>query len=627
MARLLAILVFAMALALPFGTCAQEKTDRRVAEAIHNLSDKDAGVRADAARELNHLAGIANSPDERQAIPALIVSLKDSDHDVRSNAAMALGSIGSDGKTVIPALVLAVRDKDYAVREEAVDSLGRIGKDAQLAVPALVAALTDKDDSVRYAATSAWIGFGREARVSLSDLTNLLKSDDSRVRLCAAEVLAAIGPDARDAVPLLTAELKDKHEAAALEAAGALASIGVNQSEALPVAVRLLHAEDSDMRCRAAGVLGELGAASQSAVPVLTKALNDHDRDVRVVAAIALDKIADALKQSRATEAVEALTNAKAAMEQSPDQSVRNHADNVSAAAIALETIQQHSLKEQVLRRIRKWPVATAIVGVYLGLTFICLGLFWLWPISVLRINDGLRALPRVRLPGWLGGIEVSIPNLVLIGLFHYRDRVLDAWVGRNIDQARTGFELMNTVMNSSDKSEIPVFLDGRRVHALSAQDLRGAFAKTTTCVLIWGDDTASKTRLACQIGRWGMEADPTKRLRNNLMLPVLIEENVIYDSGDHLEPLNRTIRDKLRFDGPAPSVELVAHLLEGQRVLVIIHGLSELNHETQSIIRPDRSDFPAHASVITSRVEERFGGMLRTTITPAEASNLAPGD
>ena len=84
------------------------------------------------------------------AVPDLIQALQDQDHQVRMNAASALGSIGSE--VVVPALIqLLLEDQDcgaygllvqdHQVRMNAASTLGSIG--SEVAVPALIKLLQD----------------------------------------------------------------------------------------------------------------------------------------------------------------------------------------------------------------------------------------------------------------------------------------------------------------------------------------------------------------------------------------------------------------------------------------------------------------------------------------------------
>jgi HEAT repeat protein len=56
--------------------------------------------------------------------------LKNSDANVRSNAAFALGRIGAEAKTALPQLVPLLKDSDADVRSNAAEALGRIGAEA-----------------------------------------------------------------------------------------------------------------------------------------------------------------------------------------------------------------------------------------------------------------------------------------------------------------------------------------------------------------------------------------------------------------------------------------------------------------------------------------------------------------
>ncbi|MBD2472408.1 HEAT repeat domain-containing protein [Nostoc sp. FACHB-145] len=78
----------------------------------------------------------------KDAVPALIIALKDEDTDVRSSAANALGNIGKDAKSAVPTLITLLKDKDDNVRSKAVNALGNIGIDA---VSALIIALKDEN--------------------------------------------------------------------------------------------------------------------------------------------------------------------------------------------------------------------------------------------------------------------------------------------------------------------------------------------------------------------------------------------------------------------------------------------------------------------------------------------------
>jgi len=78
----------------------------------------------------------------------LMQALKDKseDKEVRSSAAFALGSIGSEAKAAVPVLIEALKDKDNEVRSSAASALGPIGSEAKAAVPVLIEVLKDKNE-------------------------------------------------------------------------------------------------------------------------------------------------------------------------------------------------------------------------------------------------------------------------------------------------------------------------------------------------------------------------------------------------------------------------------------------------------------------------------------------------
>jgi hypothetical protein len=260
------------------------------------------------------------------------------------------------------------------------------------------------------------------------------------------------------------------------------------------------------------------------------------------------------------------------------------------------------------------WRIAACIS---LVLTWVVV--LWIFPLLVLRIDEKLKNSSSLKL-GWLGGIEVPLRFVALVGFFNYRPRVLDAWVTRNIAACRDRFMKSATVNERDIYLEAPVYLNGKAITSLSLQQLQGAFAQRINRVLIWGEGGTGKTSLACQIALRGMDPDPAKRLRATVMLPVLLEEDFSYTTDGDNQTLVRTVRDTLSMlvsTEPPPSLDLVLHLLRQHRILLIVDGLSELNEETRSCVRPENADFPAANLVVTSRIEAKLGGPLVTSIQP----------
>jgi HEAT repeat protein len=663
---------------------------------IEDLSNPDADERVSGALALGNMAAGGKRDVERAkpAVPALARAMKDKNKEVRESAAFALGNIRADPGTSVLALMEGLKDKDPSVRKRSAESLGGFGRDAQPAVPALVEALGDQDDDVQRQAAEAIGQIGgnawtlipallnafknsnnsqaadvladiarkaaevhadiwRDASSAVSTLVEILQERDGERRVViqsnaiaqysrsakAAEVLGAIGPEAGAAVPALVDALKDRDPYIAARAAGALGRIGQKQDEAARVAVRIVSDETNEEehwwdRTAAAEALGQLGPDAEFALPALSKVV-DHPVDPSGFSARAADailSIAATLRDSHRTTAVPVLKVCEAAMEKSVNGYVRTKALDLSEAITALEAMRRSNPIDLLVDGVHEHPWIAVVLGIYASAAVLWIGLLWLWPIAIFRIGQLVRPLPKVKLPGWLGGIEVSFAHLILVGFLQNRDRILDAWVAKNADVARARFEEIETVRRICSSPLGGVILDGVTTETLRPADLRPAFTRSKTCVLIHGDHGTGKTRLACEIARWGMAVDRSDRLRKNLMLPVLLQENFTYTAEKNVSLFTDIVSEKLQIlDLEPPPEEFLLQLLRGKRLLVIVDGLSELNEETRNIIRPAGPDFPALALLVTSRKEEAMGGMRRTmiktyatsaaeTLTPAEA-------
>jgi hypothetical protein len=103
-------------------------------------------------------------------------------------------------------------------------------------------------------------------------------------------------------------------------------------------------------------------------------------------------------------------------------------------------------------------------------------------------------------------------------------------------------------------------------------------------------------------------------------MLPVLIEQALEPKDKEHPHPFTDALRGELRAltheEDPIPE-EFLLRLLQRRRVLVIVDHFSEMPDATRQEIRPGQPEFPANALVVTSRSEERLGGVQPTTVKP----------
>jgi HEAT repeat protein len=184
---------------------------------IANLKDSDYDVRWDAAEAL------VNISDEK-AVDALIIALKDSDYDIRWNAAEALINIGNE--KAVDTLIIALKDSDSDVRSTAAVALGNIG--SEKAVNALIIALKDSDSDVRSTAAEA-LSYILEAEV-LGKIGNkkvveslIIPLKDSDVWRDAAETLGKISN--KKVVESLIISIKDSNYFVRRDAAEALGKL------------------------------------------------------------------------------------------------------------------------------------------------------------------------------------------------------------------------------------------------------------------------------------------------------------------------------------------------------------------------------------------------------------------
>ncbi|ERN41244.1 hypothetical protein KR51_00021320 [Rubidibacter lacunae KORDI 51-2] len=232
----------------------------------------------------------------------------------------------------------------------------------------------------------------------------------------------------------------------------------------------------------------------------------------------------------------------------------------------------------------------------------------WLQPLWLLRLPTKFK-IPKTEIELTMG----------MMRRLTYRPRVLDRWVAIHLTTARQEFEKKDTVRERAVHISIPARLDKELLVEPSGKDLRGICAKPRFCVLIVAEGGSGKTSLACQIALWAMSDDPEERLCKHRMLPILIEQElpVVEEGKDSLlEAIRGQLNDLVRAVSPIQP-ELVEQLLRQRRLLVVVDHLSEMTKATRDKVRPQQPEFAINALVVTSRLDEKLGGVNRTRLEP----------
>jgi HEAT repeat protein len=599
------------------------------------------------ANALGSIASSAKEPELREAaietlseagakivLVQLISLLGDSISEIRLAAANAIATTGTAGRAAMEDLRVMAADQQALpeVRLSAVSALRGMGAAEQRACSTVLSiASLDGDLRLRQESVEAAPVLCPDKTTAVGPLANIvLKADaPALLRGSAAESLGSMGHEAASAVTTLQNVVENSGlQGLTLVATKALGLIGPASTSATDDLRHIMDnaAANPELRLESAAALllinpGDARVADEVATFAIAFPRDDFfidpdSGDVAIRAARRVIEIArkEAVTQSPATfgRNVADYQRRLATIADFLKSSDRSDEAEVRAYQNELTNLRP-SLQQQLRASVVDHPLRSLFIGYVLITALVTFILLALRPIWILQINEALRPLGEFTLPNWLGGLTVKPSYLLVCGFFHYHPRTLDAWTMARIDTVRVRFRQRPTVAQRVVHVTLPILKDGILVPELTPADLRPIFGRRPSCLLITGEGGTGKTSLACRIGQWAMMSDASQRIAPHPMIPLLLDDEL---PQSFISALRRQLQDLTGDERPIPN-DLLETLLRRQRLVVIVDHLSEMSLATQAKIAPGEVEFPANALIVTSRFDEKLGGVGKTTILP----------
>jgi len=410
----------------------------------------------------------------------------------------------------------------------------------------------DADDASQ--AAEALVAMGR---VAVGPLLEELPQADGSLRREIVFLLGRIGKDASDAVGRLTELLVDDDLEVRSFAAFALGKIGPAAARAIPNLIEMSESDEVKLRNAAQRALGQIRTEADSvqSLPHKEPFIVDH-ADYAVLDVEASEPAVDMPPELLAVESRPIREG---------DDALARDATNAPTPVFTSQLSQWtarlglRTLLDRPQLKVGALAVAAWMVFWYASW---CLVL-WLRPLWLFGLNESLSRFLDFRIPRALGGFTVSFRSCFLLRLFHFRPRILDAWVASHVTTTQLRFWQQAATSQHQTFVPLPVMLDGIEVIEFVPEQLYSILSKKGSSILIGGDAGAGKTCLACQLAGWGLQ----RRLSDRIMLPVIVR----FDSG---QPLVDDIREQIEFlIGGERQVSdgMLRALFKRQQILVII--------------------------------------------------------
>jgi HEAT repeat protein len=216
-------------------------------------------------------AGLLPAWEREDAYRVLLAAVNDTDAQVRSRAAIALGQYREHTDQVLGVLVGLMKDQVSKVRESVLVALERIvargSAEVRVIMPTLIAALDDPKPAVRLEAARALYVLG-EGKRALPALARMVREEKSGDRLGALGWLKALNAISAELEPALRVMTTSEQFSECFSARQALIQLGIPDRERDEVIDAMLKSSHDAERLEGAFHLLELGRSEQAA-PIL----------------------------------------------------------------------------------------------------------------------------------------------------------------------------------------------------------------------------------------------------------------------------------------------------------------------------------------------------------------------